>query len=201
MINFFRLDNVDFAIANLENIDLSNIILSNYDRENLEKISNLNRRKEFLSVRKVMQLLLEKSGYSYYGLCKTSNGVPFLLKVKKNINISLSHSDNYVAAAFAIDHVIGIDLQYYNEKISKIKNKFLTPQDNLISLSIPDLTLSWAMKESSYKLLSTIFQNLSFKKIKIISDNTTEYLDYIIKIDYKIDDKFCFVISKFLKSN
>src|SRR5690606_11931955 len=40
-------------------------------------------------------------------------------------HISISHSRNTVIIGYSKAHVIGVDIEYYNPKIHKIKHKFL----------------------------------------------------------------------------
>jgi len=66
-------------------------------------------------------------------------------------HISISHSHNCIAIAYSKTNELGLDIEYFSEKIRKVKHKFLHPKENYTDLV--DLTKAWCIKEAVYKLM------------------------------------------------
>ena len=65
--------------------------------------------------------------------------------------VSISHSHDCIAIAFAKQNEIGLDIEPVSEKIKRVKHKFSHPDEQFEDLL--DLTKSWCIKEAVYKLL------------------------------------------------
>jgi len=111
-----------------------------------------------LSTRKLLEwyasryLLHKLSGWDYRGAClKDGYGKPYLLGSKHYI--SLSHSNNWIAAAEGLP-AVGVDIQLIVTKITRIAPKFAGEEelefvegdDNILGLHF-----IWGAKESIYK--------------------------------------------------
>ena len=91
-----------------------------------------------------------------------SNGAPGL---KSGKNISISHSKYYSGLVIS-DFQIGIDIEFYRNKILKIGPKFININENYALGKIEDLTFIWTVKEAVYKAFRV--PGISFsKQIKI----------------------------------
>ena len=71
-------------------------------------------------------------------------------------HFSISHCGDYAAAIVSKENRVGVDIEMPQEKIEKIKHKFLAPieQEMLAGLSLqtlPALTMAWSIKESMFK--------------------------------------------------
>ncbi len=69
-------------------------------------------------------------------------------------HFSISHCDNYAAVIVSKKNRVGIDIETENNKIEKIKHKFLTEKEfNLFTNcdSITALTMAWNIKEAVFK--------------------------------------------------
>ena len=149
-----------------EDFFLSQINLTENCTKRLELIKSPQKRKQFLSVRSLIKLNDIQLNDLYYD----EFGAPHL-KTKKYI--SISHTNNFSAIAIS-NNPVGVDIEYFRDKIKKIKHKFINhAETKLIDInSVRDLTVVWSVKESIYKLYKK--QGLSFKNninIKSVSDD------------------------------
>ena len=127
---------------------LDRLVLDDVEREHFDGLSE-KRQKEWLASRLLICQLLNDYRTSF--IHKDSYGKPFIKD--SLINISISHSYDYVAAILSPNRV-GIDIQKRVDKIKRIAHKFL----NLEELhAIPPelvtdvLLIQWGAKESLYK--------------------------------------------------
>ena len=111
------------------------------------KMSNLNRKIEWLSIRSLLLDMGLDSDIVY-----DEHGKPLL---KKNSDhLSISHSQQHIAVSIHRKEPHGIDLQYITSKIIRIKHKFLNENElNMINQSEDPrlLTALWSMKEALFK--------------------------------------------------
>jgi len=143
------------TITELESkIKLSNTDIQVYRRFPVEK-----RKKEWLITRILVEQLLGSAVQIQYD----ENRNPSL--VDSNLNISISHCQNFVSVFLDQKKYIGIDIEIPHERILKIAYKFLSdkeiteiPSDN----PIPKLTVKWCIKEAMYKYYSQ--KKVDFKK-------------------------------------
>ena len=159
---------------------LSNLRLTKNCEQRLDKLRSDEMKKQFLAVRKLIQL----NGISLDSLHYSPEGIPFL---KNETNISISHSKGYSSIAIS-PKPVGIDIQDFRDKILNISKKFINSKErDLIDTSaIKELTLVWFIKEATYKILRK--PGLDFKgeiKIQSISDNLTHSIIKVEKLDKK----------------
>lgn len=117
------------------------------DEEEKAKIqqSHYKRQREFLLVRKMLKTILPNHKIKYQ-----DNGEPYL--EPKDRFISISHSFPFVAIAIS-DEKIGIDLEKKQEKLVKIKSKFLHSSEYSWAENDDELlTIIWSIKEALYKI-------------------------------------------------
>jgi len=112
----------------------------NYDNYKLFK--NLKRQKEYLCTRLLLREIDRNLSITY-----NTWGAPTL---NTNKNISISHSKNIIAIIVSKKKV-AIDIEMISKKPLKIRDKFLSKNDN-ISHSIKETTLAWSAKETIFKL-------------------------------------------------
>jgi len=116
-----------------------------YELALLNKIINQKRKDQSIAAKILLNNILQKKTTIFY------NGkVPYC---KEFSNISITHSDNY-AAVLLSEKKIGIDLQKEEQKIIKVKNKFLSKEKEKNNYSIEDLHFIWTAKEALYKTLN-----------------------------------------------
>ena len=137
-------------------------------------IHNQNRKLQWLGCRMVLSHLLQtpKIGIRY-----TDYGKPQL--VSDEATISFSHSGSYAAAICSTTSRVGIDLEQVRERISRVKDRFLSVQElKLVSKTdrLEILTLFWAVKETLYKINGK-------PDIDIQHDISIESFDYLCAVN------------------
>lgn len=118
------------------------------EKENLEKIKDYHptKLKETLLVRKILKSVLPDHKILYNGR------VPYLSP--NDHEISVTHSFPFAALAISKNKV-GIDIEPFNSKISRIQHKFLREEESGFiekNKEVAYLTVIWSLKESMYKI-------------------------------------------------
>ena len=176
-------NNISLSIWSIEeSLDffLSNLRLTKNCEQRLDKLRSDEMKKQFLAVRKLIQL----NGISLDSLSYSSEGIPFLNTEK---NISISHTKGFSAIAIS-PKPVGIDIQDFRDKILNISTKFINSEeiDLIDPSSIKELTLVWCIKEATYKVHRK--PGLDFKdeiKIQSISNNLSHSTVEVEKLDKK----------------
>lgn len=146
----------------LKDINLDSIV----DNRAIERINNAKSTKRKLEIY-YTQLLWQSfklnSLINYHTSGKPTIGDGF---------ISISHSQNLVAICYSKEFDIGIDLEYFSEKLARIKERFINPLELQIinSSSINDLALLWSCKEAAYKYLD--LEAVFFKDCLILKEKS-----------------------------
>ncbi len=151
------------ARLDLKIIDhVSDIQLSPEELDKYRSISNDKRKCEFLSIRKAIQTIYDEDEFISY----SKNGKPNL--AISGHKISISHSKGLLGVIIHPKLEVGIDLQHETDKIFKIKNRFMSP-DELISSNNEEwqLLTYWCAKEALYKYYSK--GNVEFNKNLFVS--------------------------------
>jgi len=139
--------------------------LSHKEQLFLHKINNSNRKQEFLQVRALRNKSIGEIEIDY-----TESGKPFLVNSKEYI--SISHSQNFIGILKATFDV-GLDIEEINERITKIKNRFLNEKElKLFDSSIENLTIAWTLKEALFKLNTR--NGIDFRKELLIEGKTDD---------------------------
>jgi phosphopantetheinyl transferase len=117
------------------------------DLVKLNKFGNPNRKIHFLIVRIICKQMTGSSKIHY-----NDEGKPFITATNKHI--SISHSHDYVAVLLSVNSNIGLDIQRKEEKIIRIRERFLNLRENKMidTNNIEHLTILWCAKESVYKI-------------------------------------------------
>lgn len=138
-----KIKQIVYFEGNLDGLDMT--ILSKEELLKLEGFHSENRKLEFYFTR----LLLKEFKLGHLIRYKET-GKPLLSEG----HISLSHSKNIILIAYSKMYEIGIDIEFYKEKIARIKHKFLSPFELKIfnCEDIEILTLIWSVKEAIYKI-------------------------------------------------
>lgn len=108
------------------------------------------RKLEFLAVRVLLKKLCgEEKEIGYY-----PSGRPYLKD--KSANISISHTNGFVAVALHFTSSVGVDIERYSNRVERIERRFIRPDE---ALNLPNkdrtraLLIYWSAKESAFKLL------------------------------------------------
>jgi 4'-phosphopantetheinyl transferase EntD len=115
-------------------------------------ISALHRKKEWLATR---ALLNELTGQSYL-IQYHSDGRPYL--TNNQFNISISHSNGFVAILLHSLFMPGIDIELLNRQVGKVASRFLSAEELVVcnektELSNHLMLLHWCAKEAIFKMI------------------------------------------------
>jgi len=142
--------------------------LDEYDRNLMKAKKNELVKEQFLAIRKTLQL--EDPNYK---IRYDESGKPF---INSDLNISISHSKFMAAIVFSEHNLAGIDIEHKQNKIIRIKNKFLNDSEKLeneYQSNVDYLTMIWTAKESIYKALGikgvSFYDNIIIKNINKIN--------------------------------
>ena len=133
---------------------------------------------QFLAVRHLIKYLsINPQNLKYDSL-----GKPFF---ENNFKISISHSGLY-AAVIVSDTAVGIDIETINDRILKIKSKYLETELNYpLELNTETSLLYWNIKESVYKALDKT--GIDFKENILVPP--LDMKKNVVKSWYVDDDK------------
>jgi hypothetical protein len=127
--------------------------------ERLNSFKNHSRKLEWLSVRTLINDMMEKKSRIIYN----AERKPFL---KGNSwNISISHSFKLTSIFVSKSRRVGIDLELMSHKISSISHKFINSQAYVTddtNLKRYHLYIHWCAKEAMYKICDK--QDINFKE-------------------------------------
>ena len=133
---------------------------------------------QFLAVRYLLKYL----SIDLHNLNYDSLGKPFF---ENNYKISISHSGLYVAIIIS-DTAVGIDIETINDRILKIKSKFLeTELTYPLEFNAETSLVYWNIKESIFKALD--FHGIDFKKNILVPP--LDMKKNVVKSWYVDDDK------------
>jgi phosphopantetheine--protein transferase-like protein len=130
---------------------LSLCSVPNDELEELQLIRSIDRRRERLAVRALLNQLFE--GKVYLG--HHDNGRPFLQN--SLIEISISHTKRFAAVLTHPDDSVGIDIESLDRNFSAVEKKALSPYE-IENLSEKNrnlhLAIYWSAKEAIFKRMS-----------------------------------------------
>jgi 4'-phosphopantetheinyl transferase len=129
-----------------EKVDFSIEDISEY-----EQIHNPVKKLEWLSGKLLLKTVLQDSGLQYQGIYKDEHGKPFLTNNPQQI--SISHSQKFVACILNFRSPVGIDLERIKTKVLNVQAKFLSASEiETAEEDLEKLTIFWCGKEALYKL-------------------------------------------------
>jgi phosphopantetheinyl transferase len=185
-----------------KDIDVNEINLNFFNKAELDRYKTFisdKRRREFYFTRVLLRSFELQLVIEY-----RATGKPII----NEGHISISHSRNNVIIAYSKEYVIGVDIEFYNPKIHRIKHKFLADieKERFDIENEEVLTLLWSIKEAIYKMED--IQGLLFKehilvhalshrgKVRVIKNGIeNDYLfDFLIFKDFLIT--YCYLVSK-----
>ncbi len=134
-----------WKIEETEEFFLSNVPLQ-------QEVTHPLKRLQHLAGRFLLQFLCPGFPYDLIRIADTRK--PYL--PNEQYHFSISHCGDYAAAIVSSEQRVGVDIEITSKKAERIKNKFLTENEQLI-FSLTQLhpgglaTLLWCAKESVYK--------------------------------------------------
>ena len=145
----------------------------------MERFKSEGRKKEFLAVRVLLHEMLllfgasESRAYDLGRISYNSGGKPLL----KGYHISISHTQGYAAVILSKKHEVAVDVEYFSDRVEKVKSKFLRKDEKAEGLD--SLLVHWCGKETVYKLFSE--ENLQFGEMRVCPFDTMG--DWFCKIE------------------
>ena len=122
------------------------------------------------------ELLKQMLGYDVV-LNHNEDGKPLI----EGYNISISHTKGFVTILLSKGLEVGIDIEYHSDRIQKIAQRFLRPDETYTTTS--DLLIAWCAKEAAYKLFSE--EHLTYQEMKVnISENQLLNLKTTVTINF-----------------
>lgn len=171
----------------VDDLDLS--ILSKTELDRYKSFISDKRKREFVFTRALLLSFGIDLNIQY-----RSTGKPIV----NEGHISISHSRNNVVIGYSKDHVIGVDIEFYNPKIHRIKHKFLADIENerFDTEDEKILTILWSIKEAIYKMED--IPGLMFKDHILVHDLhdrgdvrvIKNGLEHDYEFDYSVFDDF-----------
>lgn len=131
---------------------LSHLQLDDAERNTLQRLNKGKRTLHWLATRVLLRTLLNTD--EFIACIPDGNGKPYLPDFP--YKISLTHSFDYAGVLLSTQGECGIDIELVKDKIDRIKEKFLRP-DELKHITegahrIEQLYACWCAKEAVYKL-------------------------------------------------
>jgi len=127
-------------------------------------VTHPHKRLQHLAGRFLLQFLFPDFPYELVQIADTNK--PYL--PAEQYHFSISHCGDYAAAIVSRDKRVGIDVELTTDKIVKIKDKYLSKEEQhlftteLLTTDYHLLTLLWSAKESVFKWYGQ--GNVDFKK-------------------------------------
>ncbi|ERJ61419.1 4'-phosphopantetheinyl transferase family protein [Sphingobacterium paucimobilis] len=164
---------------------LSKLQLDDNEKERLRNLSKGKRTLHWLATRVLLRYLLQTDEYIH---CPSdSNGKPYLPDYP--YKVSLTHSFDYAGVMLSTKGECGMDLEIVKDKVLRIKEKFLKPNElTFISTEqeILQLYACWCAKEAVYKLQGN-------KGVSFLHDMTIRPFNYkaqgVMTLDLHKDGK------------
>ena len=142
------------ALWKIEESEEELIAMLQLDESELAKLSSMAKGKRtlhWLATRVLLRYLLQTP--EFISCPSDSNGKPYLPDFP--YEISLTHSFDYAGVMLSTTGACGIDLEIVKDKVVRIKDKFLKPQELAFleeEYLVDQLYACWCAKEAVYKL-------------------------------------------------
>lgn len=150
-----------WEIAESQAFFLEKLPLDEDTSDELAAISHPQKQLEWLASRYCIEVLTQRLGIKHRGVAKDEFGKPFL--TESGVEMSLTHTAEYVAVTIHPERAIGIDMEKPSEKLRKIASKYLSESEIQASrLELRALCIYWSAKEALYKLYGR--KRLHFKE-------------------------------------
>ena len=186
-----RLDNkAEIAVWQVTETEDELIRLSSVPTDEMEEISlfrNENQRRQKLAVRALLNEVFEEKMY----LNHHDNGKPYLENCVTNI--SITHTDKYVAIIISDDDELGIDIESLDRNFAPVEQKALS-EDEIDDLDDDkkneQLAIYWCAKEAIFKRMSqnrvNFAEQIEVEKFNLKKEGELE-ATFIHKDEYEED--------------
>ncbi len=168
-----------------ENIQqLLNIVeLTAEEQSTLNTMKSERRKKEFLGSRLLLQQYFDKNAR----ISHNQDGKPFI--ENSNVNISITHTQNYIAIFLSSMGAIALDMEHLSDRVTKIAHRFLSEKEleNISSNNkILHLYQYWCTKECLIKFYGKKNIHLT-KELKVYPFDPTDSVikAAVLRADFK----------------
>ena len=186
-----KLDNkAEIAVWQVTETEKELIQLSSVPTDEMEEISlfrNENQRRQKLAVRALLNEVFEEKMY----LNHHDNGKPYLENCVTNI--SITHTDKYVAIIISDDDELGIDIESLDRNFAPVEEKALSEEeiDDLDDdKKNEQLAIYWCAKEAIFKRMSqnrvNFAEQIEVEKFNLKKEGELE-ATFIHKDEYEED--------------
>lgn len=149
------------AVAPIPDGELLEREATEEELQSVEGISSKSRRTERLAWRLLLRSVLPTAQVEYF-----SSGKPEIKNSQYN-HISVSHCQDFVAVAIATKPC-GIDVERYDRNFERVKSRYMTPEEQSLSVDKHWAAVVWCAKEAMYKMAGR--EGVDFKRdMQIIS--------------------------------
>lgn len=142
----------------------------------IEKLVDENLAKTIVS-QKINQLLTNKLLVGEICIEHLESGQPYIENIPQ-LNISISHSKQWISIYISEDYAVGIDIEESNQQLKFIQDQFINEREKSLfkTLNLETLQLIWSAKEAIYKYFAGEFsvlekqvsiENIDFENQKI----------------------------------
>lgn len=159
---------------------LEKVVLNKEELESFNAITRVEKKREFLAGRFVVEKGCELLELDFQGLEKDDYGKPYLKDLA--LEISLTHTDEFIAVLYSEIGPVGIDLEQPRDKIMRVLPRLFSEQeiadvDNDLNLG----TIYWSAKEALYKLYGR--RGVNFKENLLLN-----YQDGLLSAHIRMPD-------------
>jgi phosphopantetheinyl transferase len=151
------------------------------------KIQVTHLKTEFLVGRLITGTICDYLSIGYQGIEKDIHGKPHLANVAWEM--SLTHSQSFVAVAVHPSKAIGIDIEKPNKKLRRIMPRLFTEAENeMVNGDLVMMSWFWSAKEALYKLYGK--RGIDFREHLQLNYSASKFSGEIILPDYKSNHDF-----------
>jgi len=139
---------------------LSNVILSEKEKEYFQRFRVEERKNQWLAYR---HLLLQMIDDDRVNVEYDQSGKPIIKD--SHLHVSVSHSGHYAAAIINKQKPVGIDIEKVSTRIQKVEDRFLSEMERSFlepEQKLEKLCIYWCAKEALYKMHGQ--KEIDFKK-------------------------------------
>lgn len=137
---------------------------------------------EFFASRIAIKALADQLEIVCLGIKKDEYGKPYM--VGNNWQMSLTHSQQFIAVAMHPYKPIGIDLEKPSEKMWKILPRLFSQTEiERVGNNLDKLSIYWSAKEALYKLYGK--RKVDFRENLLLQEENETLIGYIDMPDYK----------------
>jgi 4'-phosphopantetheinyl transferase len=158
------------------------VFLDKDEKVTLFDFKNVARQIEWLSVRALLNELLQRNSKIIYN----EEHKPFLFD--NAFNISISHSNKLTSILLSKHKRVGIDLEFMSHRINRISHKFINEEEYITTNKAIEhlhMYIHWCAKEALYKICDK--KNINFKENLTIQPFEVEKEGQIVGTHHDMD--------------